>query len=41
MLSMKYFCKKLLALDEIAKHDDMEVISEPYSWKFNENDDLW
>lgn len=28
-------------LDEIAKHDDMEVISEPYSWKFNENDDLW
>lgn len=28
-------------LDEIAKHDDMEVISEPYSWEFNEEGDLW
>lgn len=28
-------------LEEIAKHDDMEVISEPYSWEFNEEDNLW
>jgi hypothetical protein len=28
-------------LDEIAKHDDMEVVSEPYSWKFNEEGNLW
>lgn len=28
-------------LEEIAKHDDMEVISEPYAWEFNEEDNLW
>ena len=28
-------------LEEIAKHNDIEVISEPYYWEFNENGDLW
>ena len=28
-------------LDEIAKHDDMEVVSDPYKWEFNEEGDLW
>ncbi len=28
-------------LEEIALHDDMEVISEPYSWVFNEEGNLW
>ena len=28
-------------LEEIAKHDDMEVISEPYHWEFNAEGDLW
>ncbi len=28
-------------LDEIAARDDMEVISEPYDWNFNEDGDLW
>ena len=28
-------------LDEIAKHTDIEVISEPYDWEFNEAGDLW
>ena len=28
-------------LDEIAKHDDMEVVSDPYKWEFNEEGNLW
>ena len=28
-------------LEEIARHEDMEVISEPYYWQFNEQGDLW
>lgn len=28
-------------LPDVEKHDDMEVISEPYEWRFNEQDDLW
>ena len=28
-------------LDEIAKHDDMEVVSDPYHWEFNEEGNLW
>lgn len=28
-------------LDEIAKHPDMEVISDPYPWTFNDEGNLW
>ena len=28
-------------LEEIEKHEDMEVISEPYFWHFNDEDNLW
>lgn len=28
-------------IEEIAKHDDMKVISEPYCWEFNEEGNLW
>ncbi len=28
-------------LEEIAEHDDMQVISEPYGWIFDENGNLW
>lgn len=28
-------------LEEISKHDDMEVVSEPYLWDFDEEDNLW
>ncbi len=28
-------------IDEIKQRNDIEIINEPYNWKFNENDDLW
>ena len=28
-------------IDEIKKHDDMKILSKPYTWIFNDEDNLW
>lgn len=28
-------------IDEIKQHDDMEICSAPYTWQFNDEDNLW
>lgn len=40
-LSLENIECSVSCIPEIQKHDDMEICSDPYSWTFNEDDNLW